>query len=250
MEVLVIEFESIYANKLGQLLQWRGCHVQVAIDAPDALRLLRAFRFDVILMGARVRASAARAILHELYTRVPRHLNTSRLCMMANSPSSVMLQEVRGRGAIECVPSNTESILSIARKTPRRDVVIVAGLVAPCGLKPTLMREGYAAAIVHDLDSAVRVYFHGTYNVVFLETRFPVLTDPDHFGVVHRITAANMACLANAQPDTYLRCILKPHRDCQVSQLLTELREDAGEFRHLIVSGNPDGNQELVAAER
>jgi CheY-like chemotaxis protein len=226
MDILVIDFNSTYADTLAHVLERNGCRVQAASEKAVAVALLRECRFDIILMGTELGNSAADAILRELHIHVGDRTHFPAVRLMSNTPSSGILAEARSRQDIDIVPARAESILSILRTDRHRDALMVAGVRASTELRRTLLQEGYPLAITGDLPEALRQHFNGIYPAVFLETQFPSLTESHEFAIFRHINARNLACLANAIPESNFRSISKPHRIAEIAALVTELKEN------------------------
>lgn len=223
MRTLVIDFDCSFASTIGRVLQHEGCQVQAASSATQALSLLRQNRFDLILADSYGPVGASEAIVREIYTRVP-----TKVYVMTDTSALEMAPETRREERMDIVPATAESVLSIVRETGDSDVALVIGFRAPAGLPRTLSEEGYPAVVTHDITGAVRLFFAGTYPVVFLQASVPSLVNPDEFAVLHLLTARSLAVLAHAQPASDLRCGLKPHKIADVRRILEEVKPDSG----------------------
>jgi CheY-like chemotaxis protein len=229
IRTLIIDLDRVYAATLGQVLHHQGCQVHVASTTSEAVALLHGKRFDAILVDSRWLSSSVAVMLQELYSDGARHLDSPRICLMSNSPASSLFSRVQSSGALESIPSTSQSVLSIIRSTDETNGVLVVGAAASAELKRTLIESGYPIVVVHSLDDAIRQHFYGTFSVVFLETGETALAGSHNFMVLKRITAQSLACLASTQKDSFIRHVVKPRTTVEITELLTDLQRELGD---------------------
>ena len=224
MRTLIVDLDRVYAATLAQVLNWRGCQVDVANTTNEAIAFLRGKRFDVILMDVGWLSSRVSTILQEIYNDVSRHLDSPRLRLLSNSPTSSQFAGMRSNGTLESISATRESILSLIRSTDETGGVLVAGTASTEWVN-TLLDEGYPAVVVHSLDNAIRHLLHSTH-FVFLETGETVQAGLDTFVVLRGLEAAPLAWLASTQKDSYIQHVLKPQTTEEITDLLAGLQKE------------------------
>ena len=176
LKVFVVDDDPDFAEGVALILELEGHEVAFASTGEEAVERVREEHFDITLMDVRMPGINGLESMLEIRSIKP----DAKVIMMTAYSAEHLLDRAVEEGALGVLhkPITSSTLVQALLRAQPNGVILIADddpdFVA--GIKPMLTDAGYRVDVAHTGEEALDKLLAGTFDVLLLDLRLPVLT--------------------------------------------------------------------------
>ena len=194
IEVLVVDDERNMRTTLADILSDEGYVVETADCGEAAIDMCSRHSFDVIIMDVRMPGIDG----VEAFRQLRRSQPNARVVFMSAFSLEELSRAALEEGAVAFLPKplDVESLIKLINEIKDTAILVVeddAGVAT--SLSETLRRQGYRVKLTDSPQTALELVEQIRFDVVFIDTRLPVMNGLELYLAIKRVTPMTVAVM-------------------------------------------------------
>jgi len=181
LRVFIVDDDIDFAESLGEVIEGRGHHVEMAHSGEEAIEKFRQADFDIAFMDVRLPGKNGVESFFEIRKLKP----DAKVMMMTGYSVEQLLRQALDNGALGVLqkPLNFERVFEALDHSQPNGLVLIADDDPDFvdSLEEVLTRAGYSIAVAHSGDEALQKGLKNNLQALILDLRMPAINGLEVF---------------------------------------------------------------------